>query len=88
MGRKADGSSSRPTSEGARKRPNTPKRISASEAQSVKRSRPAANQELANKIAKALRNSKLDGYDINIDVRDGAVILDGFVTHAELFRAQ
>lgn len=52
-------------------------------ARPAKKSRPAANQELADKIAKALRKSKLDGYDINIDVRDGVVILDGFVTRAE-----
>ena len=46
-------------------------------------SRAVANQELADKIARALRNSKLDGYDISIDVRDGVVILDGFVTRTE-----
>jgi hypothetical protein len=48
-----------------------------------KKSRAAVNQELAEKIAKALRNSKLDGYDIDIDVRDGVVILEGFVTRPE-----
>jgi len=52
-------------------------------ARPVKRSRAATNQELADKIARALRNSKLDGYDINIGVRDGVVVLEGFVTRAE-----
>jgi hypothetical protein len=49
----------------------------------ARRSKAAANQELAEKIAKALRNAKLDGYDIDIDVRDGVVVLDGFVTRNE-----
>ena len=52
-------------------------------ARPAKRSRASANQELADKIARALRSSRLDGFDINIDVRDGVVILDGFVTRAE-----
>src|SRR5258708_14076616 len=52
-------------------------------ARSAKKSGGEANQELAERIAKALRNAKLSGYDIDIDVRDGAVILNGFVAGVE-----
>ena len=45
----------------------------------AKKSKAAANQELAEKIAKAMRKAKLNGYDIEIDVRDGVVTLDGLV---------
>lgn len=52
-------------------------------ARSAKKSRADANQELAEKIAKALRNAKISGYDIDIDVRDGVVILEGIVAGVE-----
>jgi hypothetical protein len=48
-------------------------------ARTAKKTKAAANQELAEKIAKSMRNAKLSGYDIDIDVRDGVAILDGFV---------
>ncbi len=37
------------------------------------------NQDLAVRIGKALQKIKLNGYDIQIDVRDGVVTLDGSV---------
>lgn len=49
----------------------------------VKKTRSVINQELADKIAKAMRTAKFIGFDITIDVRDGMVILEGFVTSAE-----
>lgn len=52
-------------------------------ARPARKTKAAVNQELAEKIAKALRNSKLNGYDIDIDVRDGVVILSGFITAVE-----
>ena len=55
-------------------------RPAATAARAANKSRAAANQELADKVAKALRSSKFNGYDIEIDVRDGVVILDGFVS--------
>lgn len=54
-----------------------------SAARPAKKTKAAANQELADKVAKALRSTKLNGYDIDIDVRDGVVILEGFVTAGE-----
>jgi hypothetical protein len=55
-------------------------RPGATAARPANKTRAAINQELADKVAKALRSSKLNGYDIEIDVRDGVVILDGFVS--------
>ena len=49
----------------------------------AKKSRAAANQELAEKIAKSMRKAKLNGYEIEIDVRDGVVTLDGIVKGVE-----
>src|SRR5438128_416563 len=46
----------------------------------AKKTRAELNQDLAEKIAKAMRAAKLSGYDIDIDVRDGMVVLDGSVT--------
>ena len=56
-------------------------------ARPAKKSKAAVNQELAEKIAKAMRKAKLNGYDIEIDVRDGAVTLDGSVNSIEQRRA-
>jgi hypothetical protein len=41
------------------------------------------NQELAERVAKALRKAKLNGFDIQIDVQDGRVTLDGAVGSRE-----
>lgn len=38
------------------------------------------NQKTANEVAGALRNAKLQGYDIGIEVKDGTAILTGEVT--------
>lgn len=38
------------------------------------------NQEMADKIAVSLRNARLQGYDIEIEYKDGTVILKGRVT--------
>lgn len=38
------------------------------------------NQKIANEIAGALRNAKLQGYDIGIEVNDGTAVLTGEVT--------
>jgi hypothetical protein len=45
----------------------------------AKRTKAAANQELAEKVARVMRKTKLNGYDIEIDVSDGVVTLDGVV---------
>jgi osmotically-inducible protein OsmY len=39
----------------------------------------ARNQEVAEHVASALREARLNGYDIEIEVRDGLAILDGKV---------
>jgi hypothetical protein len=41
------------------------------------------NQELAQRVAKALQKVKLNGFDIRIDARDGVVTLDGTVANVE-----
>ena len=51
--------------------------------QPVKRSKAAVNQDLAERVARAMRKAKLNGYDIEIDVRDGVVTLDGYVLGVE-----
>jgi hypothetical protein len=45
----------------------------------AKPSKGASNQEIANKIAVALRKAKLSGFDIEIKVEDGTATLDGMV---------
>ncbi len=40
------------------------------------------NQKAANEVAGALRNAKLQGYDIGIEVKEGTAILTGEVTDA------
>jgi hypothetical protein len=56
-------------------------------ARTAKKTKADANQELAEKIAKSMRNAKLSGYDIDIDVREGVAILDGFVISSEQRKA-
>ena len=50
---------------------------------SAKKSKKELNQELALRVAKALQKAKLNGYDIQIDARDGVVTLDGTVGSRE-----
>jgi hypothetical protein len=47
--------------------------------QSAKKAKPSSNQELAEKIAGALRKGKFTGYDIELDVSKGVVTLSGVV---------
>jgi hypothetical protein len=44
---------------------------------------PRSNQELADKVAGALRKAKLTGFDIEITVRQGIATLDGIVSTPE-----
>ncbi|MBI3863323.1 MAG: BON domain-containing protein [Planctomycetia bacterium] len=50
---------------------------------SAKKSKADLNQEIAQRVANALQRAKLNGYDIQIDVRDGIVALDGTVGSRE-----
>ena len=45
------------------------------------------NQELAERVAKALRKAKLSHYEIDIDVRSGVVTLVGKISRAEQRKA-
>lgn len=42
----------------------------------------ARNQEIAENVAGALREARLNGYDIEIEVRDGTAVLDGKIREA------
>jgi len=48
-----------------------------------KKPRSQVNQELADKVAKALEKAKFHRFEIAIDVRDGVVTLDGLVGNPE-----
>ncbi len=50
---------------------------------SAKPAKGASNQEIANKIAAALRKAKLSGFDIEIKVENGIATLDGMVASPE-----
>lgn len=51
--------------------------------QPARKPRSQANQELAEKVAKALRKAQFHRFEIAIDVRDGVVTLDGLVGNPE-----
>jgi BON domain len=52
---------------------------SSSQGQAPKRAKASPNQELAEKVAGAMRKGKFTGYDIELDVSKGVVTLSGVV---------
>ncbi|MCA9086902.1 MAG: BON domain-containing protein, partial [Planctomycetaceae bacterium] len=59
--------------------PGTASRPSASVAGASTQSR---NQAIAEDVARALRGAQLDGYDVDIEVRDGVATINGKVRNA------
>jgi hypothetical protein len=62
---------------------DSPAATTAAAAAAPVRRKSSANQELAERVAKALDKAKLGKYDIDIDVRDGVVTLLGSIGKSE-----
>jgi len=54
-----------------------------SQGAAAKKAKPSPNQELAEKVANALRKGKFTGYDMDLDVNKGVVTLNGSVGNAK-----